>query len=80
MSRTTLDLDDMVLLAARSVVEDSVRTNGRRMSLGEAVSALALSGLEARQPASHPDGFPVLDVYVPGHLVTDELVKRYQDD
>ncbi|MDR1711083.1 MAG: hypothetical protein LBR58_04400 [Propionibacteriaceae bacterium] len=79
MARTTLDLDDQVLIAARGVVEDSLR-RGERISLGRAVSELALRGLERVPPAQRPDGFPVLDLGVRNHVITDELVKLHLDD
>ncbi|MGH8989507.1 MAG: hypothetical protein ACRDXC_13090 [Acidimicrobiales bacterium] len=72
--RTTLDLDPAVLSAARA------KANAERISLGKAVSELALSGIRgprsARRSAS---GFPVLSG-VPGHPVTDELVASDRDD
>ncbi|PID96947.1 MAG: DUF2191 domain-containing protein [Actinomycetales bacterium] len=72
--RTTLDIDDVVLSAARA----KARAEG--ISLGRAVSALALVGLSA--PASSTAGTAGLPVLhgVPGHLVTDDLVARYRDD
>ncbi len=69
--RTTLDLDPAVLSAARA------KAKAERISLGKAVSELALSGL--RGSRSVTAGFPVLPG-VPGHMVTDELVNSYRDD
>lgn len=72
--RTTLDLDPAVLSAARA------KAQAEHISLGKAVSDLALSGL--RRPRSQntsATGFPVLRG-VPGHPVTDELVASYRDD
>ncbi|TWS20134.1 DUF2191 domain-containing protein [Tsukamurella asaccharolytica] len=72
--RTTLDLDPAVLSAARA------KAAAEHISLGRAVSELALSGLRvARVTRRAPSGFPVLSG-VPGHLVTDELVTSYRDD
>jgi hypothetical protein len=79
MTRTTLDLDDQVLIAARGVVEDCLR-RGQRISLGRAVSTLAMRGLEQVPPTQRPDGFPVLELGVRHHVITDELVKLHQDD
>ncbi|MBT0567806.1 hypothetical protein [Williamsia sp. CHRR-6] len=71
--RTTLDLDPVVLSAARA------KAAAEHISLGKAVSELALSGLKApRAPRSAPSGFPVLSG-VPGRPVTDELVASYRD-
>lgn len=69
--RTTLDLDPAVLSAARA------KAKAERISLGKAVSELALSGLRSSRPST--TGFPVLPG-VPGHMVTDELVNSYRDD
>lgn len=76
MMRTTLDLDDVVLSAARA----KARAEG--ISLGRAVSELALAGLT--RPPTHPHNpndhsLPVLRG-VPGHLVTDDLVAAHRDD
>lgn len=76
--RTTLDLDDRVLAAARAKVHA-----GLNKSLGEAVSAMALEGLEglegldpsnpgaAKVAPSH--GLVLIDP-APGHVITDEMV------
>ena len=51
-----------------------------RISLGKAVSELALAGLRGpRSGRTAVSGFPVL-MGVPGHPVTDELVAAYRDD
>lgn len=82
--RTTLDLDETVLAAARALA----RAEG--ISLGTAVSQLALRGLAIpRQgdPETAEIGpvdvsyspFPVLITPV-GHVVTDELVAAHRDD
>ena len=72
--RTTLDIDDVVLSAARA------KALAEHISLGRAVSDLALAGLTSdRAAVSDFDGLPVLRG-VPGHLVTDELVAAHRDD
>lgn len=67
--RTTLDLDDRVLAAARS------RARARGISIGQAVSELALDGISAqvREAQDSVVGFPMLPA-VPGHLITDQMV------
>lgn len=77
--RTTLDLEDAVLSAARA----KARAEG--ISLGRAVSELARRGIAApstdERGAGVPPtpGFPVLRGD-PEHVVTDELVARHRDD
>ena len=74
MMRTTLDLDPVVLSAARA------KAAAERISLGRAVSELALQGIRAPRSASvTTSGFPVLSG-VPDHTVTDELVAEHRDD
>lgn len=74
--RTTLDLDDTVLAAARSLA----RSEG--ISLGAAVSALAMRGLTppSRTVDVSYSPFPVLLSGVPGHVITDEMVAAHRDD
>lgn len=70
--RTTLDLDDRVLAAARS------RAHVNGISLGQAVSELALEGYEAQVPMARKaddDAIPTLPA-VPGHVITDEMVEE----
>jgi 4'-phosphopantetheinyl transferase EntD len=73
--RTTLDLDAAVLSAARA------KANAEHISLGRAVSELALAGLRGRETSivRGASGFPVLRG-VAGHRVTDELVAAHRDD
>ena len=66
--RTTLDLDDRVLAAARS------RSRARGISIGKAVSELALDGIQAQAQVTVTGGFPMLPP-VPGHVITDEMVE-----
>lgn len=68
--RTTLDLDPRVLTAARSRVNA-----GQNRSVGEAVSALALTGLAASTSSAttEANGLVLLPT-VPGHVITDEMV------
>lgn len=73
--RTTLEIDDRVLAAARSVAR------ARGLSLGEAVSQLALRGLTTSGSKVElvDTPFPVL-VGDPDHPVTDELVRAHRDE
>ena len=77
--RTTLDLDNTVLAAARA------KAQAEGISLGKAVSMIALRGLSLTHPhetgdqPARPDRFPIF--YAPEeHLITDELVTHYRDD
>jgi hypothetical protein len=75
--RTTVDLDETVLAAARS----KARAEG--ISIGRAVSELALAGLSRRDsvPGAEAEagGFPVL-TGAKGHVLTDDMVERLRDD
>lgn len=72
--RTTLDLDDDVLRAARALAEQ------RGTSLGAAVSELVLRGLRPSTPRESVSGFPVMVSRAPGHVITDDLVAQHRDD
>ena len=71
--RTTLDLDDRVLAIARA------KASQDKISLGKAVSALVLAGVEPSPTFVVTDGFPVFPA-VAGHVIDLELVNRYRDD
>jgi hypothetical protein len=64
---TTLDLDDRVLAAAR------VRCSERGISLGAAVSELALQGLA---PRIVDDGFPTFAVAADAPAMTPDMVRE----
>lgn len=71
--RTTLDLDEAVLVAARALARDE------SISLGAAVSELARRGLRAPLAVARTQGgFPVLDAG-DGPPITLEVVNRYRD-
>ena len=70
--RTTLEIDDGVLAAARSLAAD------KRISLGAAVSELAQRGLRsAGTKLDH--GLPVFDVKL-ARPITPELVAELRDE
>lgn len=71
--RTTLTIDPVVLSAARA----KARAEG--ITLGRAVSELALEGIRGQSATITKTGFPVLEGD-PRHVVTDELVRQYRDD
>jgi hypothetical protein len=69
--RTTLDLEDRALHAARA------KAAAEKTSVGKAVSALVLQAVDA--PVPQIQGIEVLPA-VPGHVITDELVYAHRDD
>jgi hypothetical protein len=69
-----VNLDARVIAAARALA------HSRRISMGRAVSVLALRGLEQADSAATGDsGFPVL-ARVAGHVITDDMVEAARDD
>lgn len=67
--RTTLDLNEKLLVAAKA------RAREQGITLGSAISALALAGLAA-EDANRPvddHGLRLLP-HLPGHVITDEMV------
>ena len=66
--RTTLDIDSRVLSAARALAEQE------QLSLGAAVSRLALRGLRGA-PTTARNGFPVLRPTEADRVITDELIR-----
>lgn len=66
--RTTLDLDDRVLAAARA------RARAEGITLGRAVSDLAFEGLGGHEPAPEVRNGILLLPSTPGHVITDEMV------
>ncbi len=69
LMRTTLDIADDVLAAARTLAGE------RGTSIGEAVSTLARQGLVPHR-ASRADGFPVFEVAADAPLITPEMVRE----
>jgi predicted ATPase len=72
MMRTTLDVDDAVLAAARALA----RSEG--ISLGAAVSQLARRGLDSSNVVV-AGGFPVFESTDDARAITLELVNEYRD-
>jgi hypothetical protein len=71
--RTTLDIDDDVVVAARELAA------GERRSLGAVISELARRGLmPARVDAA--DGLPVIRVPSGTPPITPEIVRRALDE
>jgi hypothetical protein len=72
--RTTLDLDDEVLAAARRIAA------ARSKSLGQVVSDLARRGLEMRPKITRKRGFPVFQVPNNAPALTLEDIRRDEDE
>ena len=72
--RTTLTIDDDVLLAAKAIAEQE------RKSVGEVVSALARNALHRPQPPAMRNGVPLLPVRSPKAVVTLETVNALRDE
>jgi hypothetical protein len=72
--RTTLDLDDEVLAAARRIAAD------RSRSIGQVISELARRGLQTRPRISSRRGFPVFQVAKDAPPLTLEDVRRDEDE
>lgn len=72
--RTTIDIDDRLLSAARALA------SADQISLGRAVSLLIERGLRSSTvPESRRNGFPVI-IGPPDQVITDELVEDHRDD
>lgn len=69
--RTTLDIDDEILAAARALRAEM------GISLGAAVSELARRGL---RPRIVDNGFPTFDVPVDTPPMTAEMVREARDE
>lgn len=74
--RTTLDLDDRVLASARALAQE------KGISLGSAVSELALRGLRPLNASSTvtPSPFPTFQDLPDADPVTPEMVRDALDD
>jgi len=68
--RTTLNIDDDILGAARSLADEQGR------SLGEIVSDLARKGLTAERRVTYEGAFPVFQVREGAPPITPEMVER----
>jgi hypothetical protein len=71
--RTTLDIDEDVLIAARELA------GLERRSLGSVISELARRGLTPARVASE-DGLPVIRVPAGTPPITPEMVRRALDE
>ncbi len=72
--RTTLDIDEDVLLAAKEIAR------GKRMTVGQVLSNLARKSLTRKSPVSKKDGLPLFPIQPNAGAVTLELVNRLRDE
>ena len=72
--RTTLLLDDHLILVAKSMAQAKNKT------LGEIISELALKGLKLMARVDHKKGFPVFSVGSDAQPITLEHVKKWEDE
>jgi hypothetical protein len=72
--RTTLDIDDDLLRAAKSLA----RAQGK--SLGRVLSGLARRGLEPRKGVTARRGFPVFTVSREAPPLTPEIVRKAEEE
>ena len=72
--RTTLAIDDDVLLAAKAMARQQDR------SLGEVISDLARNSLRRPQAGAERNGIPLLSTRPDGPMVDLEMVNALRDD
>jgi hypothetical protein len=72
--RTTLAIDDDVLIAAKAIAQQQHR------SIGEVVSELARRALHRPQPSTMRNGIPLLPRGVDRPIVTLEMVNALRDE
>jgi hypothetical protein len=72
--RTTVDLEEDVLLAAKEIARQ------RGSTLGRVLSDLARQALTRRAPVSTKHGLPVFPVQEGAGVVTLDLVNRLRDE
>lgn len=72
--RTTVDIDDDVLLAAREIAQQ------RRVSMGKVLSDLSRQALMKGAVAGSRHGVPLFPAGDEGGIVTIELINRLRDE
>jgi hypothetical protein len=72
--RTTVDLEEDVLLAAKEIAKQ------RGATVGQVLSDLARQALTRRAPVASKHGLPVFPVQSEAGVVTLELVNRLRDE
>ena len=72
--RTTLDLDESVLLAAKAIARD------QGTSIGTVISRLARTGLQQGARLNSLKGFPIFSAASGARPITVDLVNDHRDD
>jgi hypothetical protein len=72
--RTTLTIDDDVLVAAKAIARQTDRT------IGEVLSDLARATLRPKTKRQERNGIPLLPVRNPNAIVTPEIVNALRDE
>jgi hypothetical protein len=72
--RTTLTIDDDVLIAAKAIARQTNQT------IGEIVSNLARTALRPKTQPLERNGIPLLPVRNPEAIVTPEIVNALRDE
>lgn len=72
--RTTVDLEEDILLAAKEIAKQ------RGNTIGQVLSALARQALTQRTPASTKHDLPLFPVQPDAGVITLELVNRLRDE
>lgn len=72
--RTTVDIEEDVLLAAKEIARQ------RRMTLGKVLSDLARKSLTRKSSVSQKNGLPLFPVQLDAEIVTLERVNQLRDE
>jgi hypothetical protein len=72
--RTTLDIEEDVLLAAKEIARQRGKT------LGKVLSDLARDSLTRKSPVSKKHGLPLFPIQANAGVVTLELVNQLRDE
>lgn len=72
--RTTIDIEEDVLRAAKEIARQ------RRMTVGQVLSDLARKSLTRKSPVSKKHGVPLFPIQRDAGVVTLELVNQLRDD
>jgi hypothetical protein len=72
--RTTLDIEDDILLAARAIAQE------RKLSMGKVLSDLARQALTQQPTSATRNGVPLFPVRPDAGVVTLELVNQLRDE